>query len=189
MLLYIIMSCLAPDYNPNPTKTWSRVQSSCSLVIPTTPTIPITQAEVIALQMRRKGNILQYKANSSNLTKQQQYSLIAQGKWINRTKTWATQGASATKNNTPVMSTSSDYTNPNTHNLTRVGNTLICASPAIKCVPTSSSDVPGPIIDICYDDTLSTYYPRENTIMNTSTNGFPKGVKNLVSANGIESII
>ncbi len=178
------MSCLAPDYNPNPTRTWSRVQSSCSLVI---PTIPITKDQVIALQMRRKGNVLQYKENSSNLTKQQQYSLIAQGKWTNRTKTWATQGASATKNNTPVMSTSSDYTNPNTHNLPRAGNTLIC--PAIKCVPTSSSNVPGPIIDICYDDSLSTYYPRENTIMNNSTNGFPKGAKNLVSANGINSII
>ena len=180
------MSCLAPGYNPNPTRTWSRVQSNCSLVIPTTP---ITKEQVIELQMRKKGNVLQYKENSSNLTKTQQYSLIAQGKWTNRTKTWATQGTSRTKNDTPVMSTLSDYTNPNTHNLTRVGNTLICASPAIKCVPTSSSDVPGPIIDICYDDTLSTYYPRENTIMNTSTNGFPKGVKNLVSANGIESII
>lgn len=180
-----IMSCLAPDYNPNPTKTWSRVQSSCSLVI---PTIPITHTEVIALKMRRKGNTLQHKENSSNLTKKQQYSLIAQGKWTNRTKTWATQGASATKNNTPVMSTSSDYTNPNTHNLQRVGNTLICPSPAIKCVPTSSSNVPGHIIDICYDDSLSTYYPREKTIMNTSTNGFPKGAKNLVSANSINGI-
>ena len=83
MLLYIIMSCLAPGYNPNPTRTWSRVQSNCSLVIPTTP---ITQAEVIELQMRRKGNVLQYKENSSNLTKTQQYSLIAQGKWTNRRK-------------------------------------------------------------------------------------------------------
>jgi hypothetical protein len=183
------MSCLAPGYNPNPTRTWSRVQSSCSLVIPTIPTTPITNVEVIALQMLKKGNILQYKANSSNLTKQQQYSLIAQGKWINRTKTWATQGTSSSKNNTPVMSTSSDYTNPNTHNLPRVGNTLICASPAIKCVPTSSSNVPGPIIDICYDDYLTTYYPRENTIMNNSTNGFPKGAKNLVSANASPIII
>jgi len=185
MLLYIIMSCLAPGYNPNPTRTWSRVQSNCSLVIPTTP---ITKEQVIELQMRRKGNVLQYKENSSNLTKTQQYSLIAQGKWTNRTKTWATQGASATNNNTPVMSTSSDYTNPNTHNLPRVGNTLICPSPAILCVPTSSSNVPGPIIDICYDNTLSTYYPRENTIMNNSTNGFPKGAKNLVSANAINGI-
>jgi hypothetical protein len=177
------MSCLAPDYNPNPTRMWSRVQSSCSLVIST-----ITPAEVVALKMRRKSNILQYKENSSNLTKKQQYSLIAQGKWTNRTKTWATQCASSSENNTPVMSTSSNYTNPNTYNLPRVGNTLICHSPAIKCVPTSSSDVPGPIINICYDDSLSTYYPKKNTIMNTSTNGFPKGAKNLVSANAINGI-
>ena len=160
------MSCLAPNYNPVPTRMWSRVQSSCSLVIPTTT---ITKADIIALQMQRKGNTLQYKANSSNLTKQQQYSLLAQGKWINRTKTWATQGASSS--------------NPNTHHLTRVGNTLLCPSPAEICVPTSSSDVPGPIVNLCYNDTLSTFYPRQNIIMNTSTNGFPKGVKWLVSAN------
>ena len=86
------------------------------------------------------------------------------------------------------MSTQSDYTNPNTHNLTKVGNTLICTSPAIKCIPTSSSDVPGHIIDICYNDSVFTYYPRENTIMNNSTNGFPKGAKNLVSANAIPGI-
>ena len=179
------MSCLDPSYNPIPTRLWSRVQSRCSLVIPINP---ITPAQAITIQMQSKGNALQYKKNSSNLTKQQQYALIAQGKWTNRTKTWATQGASSSKNNTPVMSTSSDYTNPNTSNLQRVGNTLICSSPAVICVPTSSSDVPGPIIDICYDDSLPTYYPRENTVMNTSTNGFPKNVNNLPSANGINSI-
>ena len=164
-------SCLGPGYDPNPTRTWSRVQSNCSLLIPQNP---ITNAEILALKMINKGNTLQYKANSSNLTKQQQYSLIAQGKWTNRTKTWATQSIT--------------YTNPNTHNLTRVGNTLICPSPRELCIPTSSSDVPGPIMNICYNDTLSTYYPRQNKIMNTSTNGFPKGVKNLVSANAIPGI-
>ena len=168
------MSCLDPSYNPVPTRLWSRVQSNCSLVIPTNLVNPLTPTEAITLQMRRKGNVLQYKSNSSNLTKQQQYSLIAQGKWTNRTKTWATQSIT--------------YTNLNTNNLPKVGNALICPSPALICVPTSSSDVPGPIIDICYDDSLPTYYPREIRIMNTSTNGFPKGIKNLPSANGIESI-
>ena len=165
------MSCLAPDYNPNPTRLWSRVQSNCSLVMPMNPITP-TVAGV--LQMNKKSNILQYKANSSNLTKKQQYSLIAQSKWKNRTKTWATQ--------------SMKYTNPNTTNLPKVGNSLICSSPAVICVPTSSSDVPGPIIDICYDDSLPTYYPRENTIMNTSTNGFPKDIKGLTSARDINNI-
>ena len=160
------MSCLTPDYNPVPTRLWSRVQSNFSLVIPVNQFTPDEQ-------MNRKANVLQYKSNSSNLTKKQQYSLIAQGKWTNRTKTWATQSVK--------------YTNPNTHNLLKVENALICTSPAVICVPTSSSDVPGPIIDICYDDSLTTYYPREITIMNTSTNGFPKGIKNLPSANGIES--
>jgi hypothetical protein len=135
---------------------------------------PITPTVAGVLQMNKKSNILQYKANSSNLTKKQQYSLIAQSKWKNRTKTWATQ--------------SMKYTNPNTTNLPKVGNSLICSSPAVICVPTSSSDVPGPIIDICYDDSLPTYYPRENTIMNTSTNGFPKNLKGLTSASNINYV-
>lgn len=167
------MSCLGPNYNPNPTTMWSRVQSNCSLVIPVNP---ITPSDAIALQMRKKGNVLQYKKNSSNLTKQQQYSLIAQGKWKNRRKSWATQSVK--------------YTNPNTYNLLKVQNALICTSPAVICLPTSSSDVPGPIIDICYDnsDSLPTYYPRENTIMNTSTTGFPKNVTILPSANALPAI-
>jgi hypothetical protein len=55
-----------------------------------------------------KGNILQYKKNSSNLTKQQRYSQIAKGMWTNRNTTWATQ--------------SDRYTNPNTQSLKRIGS-------------------------------------------------------------------
>jgi hypothetical protein len=160
------MSCLAPGYNPNPSKVWSRVQGNCSLFIPTNP---ITSTEINALQMIRKANVLQYKSNSSNLTKQQQYSLIAQGKYINRTKSWATQ--------------TDTYTNPNTTNLKQVDNSLICVGVNQICVPTSSSNVPGPIINLCYNNRFVTYYPREKTIMNTSTNNWTKYIKNIQSAN------
>ena len=61
--------------------------------------------------MLNKGNILQYKANSSNLTKAQKYSKIAKGQWTNRNTTWATQSTRG-------------YTNPNTNSLKRSGNVV-----------------------------------------------------------------
>jgi len=60
------------------------------------------------LAMINKGNVLQYKKNSSNLTKLQRYSQIAKGQWTNRTKTWATQSTRG-------------YTNPNNLSLIRSG--------------------------------------------------------------------
>jgi hypothetical protein len=59
------------------------------------------QAQVIS-----KGNILQHKKNSSQLTKKQKYAQICKGLWTNRTKSYATQ--------------TQTYTNPNTSNLLRV---------------------------------------------------------------------
>ena len=87
------MSCLGPQYNPRPTREWTRYENRCPDII-----IPSTYEY-------SKGNILQYKNNSSNLTKNQRYSKIATGMWTNRTKTWATQ--------------SDKYTNPNTNYLKR----------------------------------------------------------------------
>ena len=56
--------------------------------------------------MMQKGNILQYKNNSSCFTKKQIYSLMAQKKWTNRNTTWATQNDKG-------------YTNPNVKMLKR----------------------------------------------------------------------
>jgi hypothetical protein len=102
-------------YNPNPTRVWSRVQDGCTYIdngsyenvyVPLTrTTVPLSvanyQAQVIA-----KGNILQHKKNSSQLTKKQKYAQICKGLWTNRTKSYATQ--------------TQTYTNPNTSNLLRV---------------------------------------------------------------------
>lgn len=63
-------------------------------------------------QMLEKGNVLQYKKNSAQLTKSQKYALIARGKWINRTKTYATQ--------------SDVCSNPNSNSLKREGGETIC---------------------------------------------------------------
>lgn len=104
------MACLIPTplYFPVPTREWSRVQGICTY--PNTNTNTNSNALNPDIQMREKGNILQYKQNSGNLSQKQKYSLIAQGKWVNRNTTWATQSTRG-------------YTNPNVQSLQRVGGT------------------------------------------------------------------
>ena len=98
------MSCLGPAYNPMPPREWYRFSNAC-IQFPI-----ITNAKSAGeLAMLAKGNVLQYKKNSSNITKNQRYSQIAQGMWTNRTTNWAVQ--------------SDIYTNPNTNSLKRVGYT------------------------------------------------------------------
>jgi hypothetical protein len=94
------MSCLGPNYNPIPPREWNRFESEC-----TYNNFGITPSASLQLAFNKKGNILQYKKNSANLTKKQIYSQIARGMYTNRTTTWATQTES--------------YTNPNTRNLLR----------------------------------------------------------------------
>jgi hypothetical protein len=112
------------SYLPQPPRAWSRVQSipyctdpllpsspKYTVYVPRTkqtlpPSIADAQDKIIY-----KGNILQYKNNSSNLTKNQRFSQIAKGMWINRQKSYATQ--------------SQTYTNPNTSSLYRVNSVTI----------------------------------------------------------------
>ena len=208
-------------YNPVPSRVWSRVQNQCTydssnnnelrtVYMPLTKqTVSLAQADY-ENKLLLKGNILQYKNNSSNLTKNQRYTKIATGMWTNRTKTWATQ--------------SDKYTNPNITSLQRVnysilnpsnnafsnppspfncpskiildGGNLICnttvnpcSGEIIKrtqsqrlCNPTSSSDVPGPIQELCWNDGYPTWYPKQRYIMTNSENKFPQGYKGFVSA-------
>ena len=193
---------------PFPTRTWNRVQGECSLFIDPnssfnqnpnqTVTIPLTGKVVSSgdlaneIAMLNKGNVLQYKKNSSNLTKKQQYALIAKGKWVNR-KTWATQSAKG-------------YTNPNTMNLQRVNSVSLTINVGAKepiiiqdlgnlvcgtienlktgkvifkqplndpCFPTSYSDVPGPITDLCWNDGIVPWFPRTRTKMSVEGDKFP----------------
>jgi hypothetical protein len=105
------MSCLAPGYNPVPTRQWYRVENRCPTNVSSSGFIyvPILKKNVpvgqlaYEIQMLAKGNVLQYKANSSNLTLNQRYSKIAQGQWTNRTTTWASQSETATNPNTTSL--------------------------------------------------------------------------------------
>jgi len=94
-------------YNPIPPRVWSRVQHPCL-----TDTIDLSYVQLVnQKQMLLKGNVLQYKKNSSNLTKQQKYTQIAKGQWTGRRKCFAAQ--------------SETYTNPNTSSFQRVNFTTI----------------------------------------------------------------
>jgi hypothetical protein len=95
-----------------------------------------------AVQMRRKAEILQYKQNNSKLTKQQYYSLLAKGNGPSAKRAWATQGDA--------------FTSPNTSGLAQDENgILLCNSPSNTIYkPTSSSNVPGPVINLYLDPTV-----------------------------------
>jgi hypothetical protein len=248
--------CLnSKGYLPQPPRVWSRVQNSCSLIsgpeegefvqVPYSEKIVPYEELGAKIAMLNKGNVLQYKKNSSNLTKQQIYSLIAKGQWTNRTKTWATQSDRG-------------YTNPNNQSYIRVGATnvtldgvptflpvtcprfpiinngvlpviagggtqnnvlpppvppapnaggsviplvpvapvepiviqdfgnLVCGTfenlctgeiirPILldNCHPTTDSDVPGPIEELCWNDGNPTWYPRQRYVMSNSTDKWP----------------
>ena len=216
------MSCLGPFYNPIPPREWSRVQNQCSVIatnqnqnnqnsnvlIPLLGiTVPNSSSQYYA-ELINKGNVLQYKKNSSNLTKNQRYSQIAKGMWTNRTKTWASQ--------------SQTYTNPNMTSLRRVnyvdvalpngvvdpflcptntykdGGNLVCNQTVNPCTdeviamippipnfyPTSDSDVPGKIQPLYWNNRIPTWYPRQRYTMNNSANKWPANSKFIEPANG-----
>jgi len=143
------MSCLAPGYNPIPPREWSRVENRCPtnvspngyIYIPyLKKNIPVGQV-AYEMQMLSKGNVLQYKSNSSNLTLNQRYSKIALGQWTNRTTTWASQ--------------SETVTNPNTTSLKRINtkrnitldgaSTVLPVSLSSKCKPPVINPIVIPI--------------------------------------------
>ena len=151
------MSCLGNNYDPVPTREWSRVENICVYTTPDEISLEpvyfaplkiyINAADVVDYyQMIKKGNILQYKQNSSNLTKTQRYSQIAKGQWTNRTKTWATQGQ--------------DYSNPNNNSLKRVGQTTISLETGLPSFEPITC--PQPVVNI---------YPQ--ALPSRSTNPLP----------------
>jgi hypothetical protein len=217
------------NYLPIPPRVWSRVQNQCTYTVDSSynliyvplvnETLQPTQAIFLDKQLY-KGNLLQYKANSSRITKKQKYSQISKGLWCNRTKVYATQ--------------SQTYTNPNTTSLKRVnyvdipypnqipgfpnnisgpyqynvsnpyncsttvlqdGGNLVCNAyidPCTgqviqkvsqqQCFPTYCSDVPGKIIDLCWNPKLQTWFPKPRYVMNNSTSKWPENYKGFVSA-------
>ena len=108
---------------PIPPRVWSRVQNRCTtnqnnvdvtndiVYVPLTNQYLTPEQAQYEEQMIQKANILQYKCNSSNLTKKQKYSQISKGFGNLRKKGYATQSVS--------------YTNPNTTSFLRANYTNI----------------------------------------------------------------
>jgi hypothetical protein len=129
-----------PVYNPNPPRLWSRFNYVC----PCSPGQPLCSTDYDKLNERRKAEILKYKANSSCITKNQQYANAASNRWLtSRKRSWATQTVS--------------YTNPNTSTLERVGDVLVCNNNNVSCSLTSDSNVPGKIRKLCYNPLVPLY--------------------------------
>jgi hypothetical protein len=191
-------------YLPEPPRAWNRVENIC-----TNFNVNFNSREYEIAAQIKKGNVLQYKKNSSNLTKNQQYAQISKGLWTNRTKTWATQSETYSNPNTTGLkrvnyteTPISTFTNqlslgaicPNTTTF-KDGGSLICntyenpctgettkAFSSVKFHPSSDSDVPGPIVPLYWDEKISPWYPRQRYQMNNSLDKWPQNYKLFVSA-------
>jgi len=179
---------------PNPPSLWQRSYADCvncqnnycgpnpdNIYPPPVCDCPDDSLYITSqqLDMRRKAEIFKYKKNASEQTKTQKYALLAKGINIYKKRSWAAQ--------------SQYYTNPNVNNLPQVGNTLICGtnSPEAQalafCSPTTNNNVPGPGMQICYNQTipLTRYVTRRiytfngtkwpQTAWQPGDNGFPIG--------------
>ena len=240
------MTCNGKTYITDPSRLWNRVQLPCS-------SYDLSPIEYQNYLMMKKGNVLQYKKNSSSLTRNQIYSRMAQGKWTNRNTTWAIQNERGYTNPNTKMLKRNNTTNIIISDPTIVETTLPITCPSIPdnrnnvlpnneenqgenegpnpelpppepetanggsvlpytpnadippkpivvpdfgtlscniienaCIsyqqvkqsnelyhPTTDSDVPGPIQLLYWDESIQSWYPREQITMNSSDNKWP----------------
>lgn len=171
MMLSYMSTCRKVNFNggnfvnggPEPPRLWSRFTTNCS------PYQNFTQNE---LDMRRKAEILQYKNNSSRLSKKMRWSQLSKGINTYKKQTWATQ--------------SNVFTDPNVRNLSKVNDTLLCPRNPVVCAPNTASNVPG-TSTLCFDKNVplvnyivprqykagGTKWPQSTTCM--VTDGNPSG--------------
>tara|TARA_B100001059_G_C17326040_1_gene328918 strand:- start:229 stop:516 length:288 start_codon:yes stop_codon:yes gene_type:complete len=84
-------------------RMWSRTENICDVLTP---------EDRKERQEKRNSEALKHKNNSTKLTKKQQYAQVVKGYGGYRKTSWATQSFSAT------------HTDPNTQDLSRIGNVL-----------------------------------------------------------------
>jgi hypothetical protein len=131
-----------PFNNSLPTHLWSRFEPNC-------PSLKTAQNNIAnaGYDMQRKANILQCPINGRlNFTKAMLWSMASRNQ-LTRQKGWASQ----TQTNTYPNITNIDNT-PDV-GLKQVDNTLTCwniPSP-ILCNPSSSSNVPGKPVILCFN--------------------------------------
>ena len=150
------MSCSYPNnFVPNPSRLWSRFENNCDICSTG------QCGEYGELAMRRKAEILQYNQNNKNtLTKSQRWSKISTNNSLLRKKSFATQS--------PI------YTNPNTSTYPTSNNTIVVNCSTNNCAPSTASDVPGPIVTLCYDKNVPLYmYPTRRYTYASGGSKFP----------------
>jgi hypothetical protein len=148
------MSCFGQRYNPNPPREWYRYQTPCPSISPQINILDIVNPESnipnrykYELAVYKKGNILQYKKNSADITKAQRYSQIAKGMWTNRTKTWGSQGVLVSDPNTDLLKRVNYSTIVRTNysvNGTEIVYPRLCSKPSPQVypvLPPSGSDI------------------------------------------------
>lgn len=143
------------NYLPIPPRAWSRVENRCTYDTTTNDGYdPLIFQRIAQIN---KGNVLQYKKNSSHLTKNQRYTQIVKGLWTNRTKSWATQ--------------SETYTNPNTSSLKRVGYTEYPINDITPGTPVNPAGPFQPVVQV-YDPNCPnlTYKDGGNLVCGTYQN-------------------
>ena len=121
------------------------------------------------LDMRRKAEILQYKQNSTQsnkITKSQKWSQLVNGQFQNNTQTIIT--------NTPIYDASRANVIGNTYSPQVYNLVNNCPMDLYISTPSSSGNVPGPIINLQYDPTIPLYnYATNNyslSVLNTPAN-------------------
>jgi hypothetical protein len=130
-----------PFNNSLPTYLWSRFEPNCPSFKTEMNSIANTSYD-----MQRKGNILQCPVNGRlNFTKAMRWSMAAKNQ-LTRKKAWASQTQTNTYPNTTNIDNIPDV------GLQEVNNVLTCwniPSP-IVCNPSSSSNVPGKPVILCF---------------------------------------
>ena len=132
----------ATPFNNNlPTRLWSRFEPNC-------PSFKIEANNVAetSYDMQRKASVLQFPANGRlNYSKAILWSMASRNE-ITRKKAWASQSQLYTYDNTTNISNTEGV------GLKQVNGTLTCWTPLspIICNSSSSSDVPGKPVILCF---------------------------------------
>ena len=132
----------ATPFNNNlPTRLWSRFEPNC-------PSFKIEANNVAetSYDMQRKAGVLQFPANGRlNYSKAILWSMASRNE-ITRKKAWASQSQLYTYDNTTNISNTEGV------GLKQVNGTLTCWTPlsSIICNSSSSSDVPGKPVILCF---------------------------------------
>jgi hypothetical protein len=150
---------------------WSRFTNRC-----TYDTQPPCNTCVIDELQYKKGNILQYKANSSCLTKSQKYAQLATGRSTSRTKTYASQSQQYTDSNTNSLA-QVGYTNLNINTLPFPTLTQDPITPCPVAKPIDNNALPANI-PFSNDNNIPPVIPPVNNDNKQSNNVIPNNPNN-----------